>query len=68
MSTSHQCSLTRNNNPISSTTLEVKEGTGVRNIGMVLATDPDGDPLTYTLDTASDALFSIPFAHLPVAS
>ena len=48
-----------NNNPISSTTLEVKEGTGVRDIDMVLATDPDGDPLTYTLDTASDALFSI---------
>ena len=48
-----------NNNPISSTTLEVKEGTGVRDIDMVLATDPDGDPLTYTLDTASNALFSI---------
>ena len=49
-----------NNNPISSTTLKVKEGTGVRDIGMVvLATDPDGDPLTYALDTASNALFRI---------
>ena len=31
----------------------------MRDIGMVLATDPDGDTLTYTLDTASNALFSI---------
>ena len=31
----------------------------MRDIGMVLATDPDGDRLTYTLDTASDALFRI---------
>ena len=42
------------------TTLEVAENNAAgAPVGTVLATDPDGDALTYALDSASDAVFDI---------
>ncbi|RKU22986.1 hypothetical protein C6499_19315 [Candidatus Poribacteria bacterium] len=45
-------------NPIPSTSFEIPENRS-GNIGVVRATDPDGDVLTYTLDAVSQAHFSV---------
>ena len=50
-----------NDNPISSTKRSIAESPHInRNIGAVVrATDPDGDRLTYTLEPANQAVFSV---------